>query len=212
MSKFLSYSRALCLSPHPDDVEYSMGGAIRKYSETFFDVFCLSGGGDRDVTSSAVDRVQESRDFWSKIGSENVAVHHSGVKHVKDLRDDTWISLIEKEFLNKVKYEALFTPSSMDSHFEHCIVNRLAPALSRLEKLSIVEYCSPSTLEDWIPNMFVDIGSQFESKLEALKEFKSQATRKYFSEATIRNFNTNFRCSKRGLAYVEQFRINQIYE
>ena len=188
-----------------------MGGAIRKYSDTFFDVVCLSNGGDRDETS-ALDRVQEVKTFWHEIGCRNVAVHQSGVKHVKDLRDDLWINLIEKEFLNRGDHEAIFTTSSSDSHFEHRIVNRLAPALSRLEKLSIVEYCSPSTLEDWIPNMFVDISNEFDLKLQALKAFESQLKRKYFAETTIRNFNANFRCSKRGLSYVEQFRINQIYE
>jgi len=134
------------------------------------------------------------------------------MKHVKDFQEDLWISLLEKEYLQREEYEVIFAPSSSDSHFEHRIVNRLAPPLSRLEKISLVEYCSPSTLEEWIPNLFVDVGDTFELKLEALKAFESQKNRKYFSELTIRNFNTNFRCSKRGLRYVEQFRINQIYE
>jgi LmbE family N-acetylglucosaminyl deacetylase len=211
MPKFLNYSRALCLSPHPDDVEYSMGGAIKKYSGTFFDVVCLSRGGDRDETSDS-QRIDEVQGFWQRIGCENVTIHFPGIKHVKDLSDDLWISLLESQYLQRDRYDAIFIPSSQDSHFEHRIVNRLGPPLSRLEKISIVEYCSPSTLEEWIPNMFVDIGDQFEDKLESLAAFESQSSRKYFTETTIRNFNTNFRCSKRGLRHVEQFRINQIYE
>ncbi len=211
MRKFLNYSRALCLSPHPDDVEYSMGGAVRKYSDTFFDIACLSHGGDRDQTADMA-RIEETQRFWSRIGCKNVAVHFLGVKHVKDLRDDLWINLIERDLLVRENYEVIFTTSSSDSHFEHRQVNRLAPPLSRLEKIALVEYCSPSTLEDWIPNLFVDIGVEFESKLDALSAFESQKSRRYFSEDTIRNFNTNFRCSKRGLRNVEQFRIVQIYE
>jgi LmbE family N-acetylglucosaminyl deacetylase len=211
MRKFLGYSRALCLSPHPDDVEYSMGGAIRKYSDTFFDIACLSQGGDRDQTSD-LERVEETRNFWRRIGCRNVAVHFLGVKHVKDLSEDLWINLLERELLNRGNHEAIFSPSQTDSHFEHRMVNRLAPPLSRLEKISLVEYCSPSTLENWIPNLFVDIGLEFDSKLGALSAFETQKSRKYFTEETIRNFNTNFRCSKRGLVHVEQFRIVQIYE
>ena len=30
MKKLLGFNRELCLSPHPDDVEYSMYGAILK--------------------------------------------------------------------------------------------------------------------------------------------------------------------------------------
>ncbi len=212
MPKFLSYSRALCLSPHPDDVEYSMSGAVLKYADTHFDVICVSQGGDRDVTTHTVQRVEEVRRFWDAIGCKNVTVHSAAVKHVKDMSDDLWINLLETDYLSRQKYDVIFAPSSHDSHFEHRIVNRLAAPLSRLEKISIIEYCSPSTLENWIPNLFVDIGDQFEAKLAALAAFESQSARKYFTESTIRNFNTNFRCSKRGLTYVEQFNINQIYE
>ncbi|MCB9409861.1 PIG-L family deacetylase [Mycolicibacterium sp.] len=211
MEKFLNLSRALCLSPHPDDVEYSMGGTARKYGGTFFDVVCLSRGGDRDRTAGE-ERIEEVKAFWTANSCDNVAVHFPEIGHVKDLSDDLWVNLLETRYLQNQNYDVIFTPSASDSHFEHRIANRLGPPLSRLEKIAIVEYCSPSTLDDWIPNLFVDIHDEFEHKLQALGEFKSQICRKYFSETTIRNFNTNFRCSKRGVHYVEQFKIKQIYE
>ena len=34
--KFLNFNKVLCLSPHPDDVEYSMLGTILKYNGTKF--------------------------------------------------------------------------------------------------------------------------------------------------------------------------------
>ena len=46
--KFLNYDRVLCLSPHPDDVEYGMLGTILKYKDTQFDIIVLSQGGDFD--------------------------------------------------------------------------------------------------------------------------------------------------------------------
>ena len=51
--KFLNFKRVLCLSPHPDDVEYSMLATIKKNSNTKFDIFCLSRGGAKgfDVTN-----------------------------------------------------------------------------------------------------------------------------------------------------------------
>ena len=36
--KFLGFNKVLCLSPHPDDVEYSMSGTIIKYEDTHFDI------------------------------------------------------------------------------------------------------------------------------------------------------------------------------
>ena len=44
--KFLNYDKVLCLSPHPDDVEYAMLGSILKYKDTKFDIVVLSEGGD----------------------------------------------------------------------------------------------------------------------------------------------------------------------
>ena len=34
--KLFNYDNILCLSPHPDDVEFSMSGLIKKYSDTIF--------------------------------------------------------------------------------------------------------------------------------------------------------------------------------
>ena len=50
--KFLNYDRVLCLSPHPDDVEYGMLGTILKYKDTQFDIIVISQGGDFDNTSN----------------------------------------------------------------------------------------------------------------------------------------------------------------
>lgn len=211
MSKFLNYSRALCLSPHPDDVEYSMGGTIMKYVDTLFDVVYLSRGGDCDETTDSV-RIEEAREFWRRSDCGHVSVFSTGTEFIKDLHEDRWVNLLEAQFTNRNNYDVIFTTSSSDSHFEHRITSRLAPPLSRLRKISIIEYCSPSTLEDWIPNSFVDISDQFDCKLSSLAAFETQQSRKYFNESTIRNFNSNFRCSKRGIRYVEQFKINQIYE
>lgn len=210
MAKFLNYDRALCLSPHPDDVEYSMGGTIMKYKDTHFDVLCLSQGGDCDETTH-IQRLAEVENFWKKSGCKNVTLYFTDIKHVKDLVEDLWVNLIESKYVNQNQYDVIFTTASFDSHFEHLITNHLAYPLSRIQKISIVEYCSPSTLETWIPNMFVDINDEFETKVEALQAFNTQKSRKYFTRKTIQDFNTNFRCSKRGLEYVEQFKINQIF-
>ena len=39
--KFLNYDKVLCLSPHPDDVEYGMLGTMMKYKDTKFDIIVL---------------------------------------------------------------------------------------------------------------------------------------------------------------------------
>jgi len=188
-----------------------MGGTILKHRETFFDVLCLSQAGDRGNPSD-LSQVEAARAFWDKAGCTNVAFHFLGEKRVSDLTEDLWVFLLEKDFLAKGDHDAIFTSSSSDSHYEHRLVSRLGPSLSRTRKTAVVEYCSPSTLEDWVPNLFIDITSEFDSKLNALKAFEHlNAGKSYFTDETIRNFNRHFRSSKRGLRYVEQFRIVQAY-
>ena len=36
--KLLQFNKVLCLSPHPDDVEYSMSATIKKFQDTQFDL------------------------------------------------------------------------------------------------------------------------------------------------------------------------------
>ena len=50
--QFLNCKKVLCLSPHPDDVELSMAGTILKFTDTHFDILCLTSGSKGDTTSS----------------------------------------------------------------------------------------------------------------------------------------------------------------
>ena len=36
--KFLGMDKVVCLSPHPDDVEYSLSGTVLKYYETKYKI------------------------------------------------------------------------------------------------------------------------------------------------------------------------------
>ena len=69
--KFLGFNRVLCLSPHPDDIEYSMGGTIIRYSNTQFDILCLTQGGDYDVTTDN-SRLNEARNSWKSTKVNNI--------------------------------------------------------------------------------------------------------------------------------------------
>ena len=83
--------------------------------------------------------------------------------------------------------------------------------LTRVKGISLIEYYTPSTLEEWIPNTFIDISKVYKTKLRMLKEFTSQQHRSYFKEDTIKGFHTNFQCSKKGTELVEQFNLKQLF-
>jgi N-acetylglucosamine malate deacetylase 1 len=202
--KFLGFDKVLCLSPHPDDVEYSMGGTILKCKDTQFDILTLTYGGDNDMTNVS-NRQLEVHEFWSDISNANPTF--IGNHKMKEYDEAGWVHLIENTTLTD--HNAIVTPSSLDSHFEHRFVSNFGLALTRIRPISLLEYMSPSTQRDWIPSVYVDITQQYDKKLELLKTFKSQQQRSYFQNEQLKGFHIDFQCSKKGISLVEQFKLSQ---
>lgn len=209
--KFLNFNKVLCLSPHPDDVEYSVAGTIIKYVGTQFDVLCLTQGGDCDITTSN-KRLDEVKNVWKVSEVSNCTLFFSGTTLLKNRGIDEWITYIEHRYLKEGLYDCLLVPSEYDSHFEHVIVSSFAAPLARVAPYSIIQYKSPSTLSTWIPNLFVSIEGQYEIKKKMLNQFKSQIGKPYFSSQVLDGFHTDFQCMKKGRGFVESFKIITSYE
>tara|TARA_Y100000590_G_scaffold426925_1_gene536578 strand:+ start:1023 stop:1643 length:621 start_codon:yes stop_codon:yes gene_type:complete len=204
--KFLNFNKVLCLGAHPDDVEYGMLGSMCKFTDTEFDILVLSEGGDFDK-STGKDRQKECQSIWNKIS--NVNGGFTDVKHVVNHQEDEWVNILESGDYISTDYDCIFTLPSEDSHFEHRIVNSMTPALVRHKKIGIISYRTPSTLDNWIPNFYVEIN--LNEKMEHLKEFKSQLSKPYFSENSFKSFHSNYQCFKKNIEYVELFRVEIIY-
>ena len=206
--KFLNFNKVLCLSPHPDDVEYGMMGTIKKYRDTHFDILCLTQGGDFDNTTGA-SRLDEVKQVWNPDLGKNIDLLFSDKKFLKELGQDGWVNLIEQYYLND--HDCIFVPTADDSHFEHKFVNELSYPLTRIKDLSIIEYRTPSTLDTWSPNMFVDITEFFDAKHTQLLKFESQAHRWYFQKELLESFHSNYQSYKKGIKHVEKFKARQLY-
>ena len=204
--KFLNFNKVLCLGAHPDDVEYGMLGSICKFTDTEFDILVLSEGGDFDK-STGKDRQTECKNIWNKIS--NVNGEFTDVKHVVNHQEDEWVNILEGGGYISTDYDCIFTLPSKDSHFEHRIVNSMTPALVRHKKIGIISYRTPSTLDNWIPNFYVEIN--LSEKIDHLKEFKSQLSKPYFSKNSFNSFHSNYQCFKKNIKYVELFRVETIY-
>lgn len=182
-----------------------MAGTILKFPETQFDALCLSCGGNFDLSTS-MSRLDEVIKFWKESGCKNINVFHSGHLQISELALDAWINHLEKYYIGHFNYDAIFIPPDIDSHFEHKFVNSFGLALTRHKAISVVEYCTPSTLEGWISNLQVDITSTYQKKMELMKQFVSQSHRAYFSSETLEYFHFQFQLAKRGITRIERFR------
>ena len=211
--KFLNKNNILCLSPHPDDIEYGALGTMLKFKDTKFEILVLSNGGDFDNTSG-VPREVECHKIWDSI--DNISGSFLNQSYVKELSEDEWISNIERKY--KINdYDFIMTTTNSDSHFEHRMVNHITYALTRTSHCGIISYKTPSTIETWTPNYYINIDKQIESKIQNLREFKSQIKKKsggkiYFKNEVIKSFHKNYISTKIGSKYVETFKIIRSFD
>ena len=84
-------------------------------------------------------------------------------------------------------------------------------ALTRKEKLGIVEYRTPTTVDTWVGNYFIDITMHLDEKIDYNKKFESQHSRIYFNDFSIKSFHSNYQCSRRNIGYVELYKIQRLY-
>ena len=87
-----------------------------------------------------------------------------------------------------------------------------------------INYKTPSSLEKWEPNFFVDLELEVQrkdvesaynivwyKKLSGLRKFKSQQDKSFFDENVLDNFHKIYQCSMRGFLHVESFKIIKGY-
>jgi LmbE family N-acetylglucosaminyl deacetylase len=208
--KLLNFNKVLCLSPHPDDVEYSMLGTILKHSDTEFHLFQLAQGGDCDETTNS-SRLTEVEKVWKSADCLNIKLNFTSFKFIKELGEDRWINLVESYIVANGPFDAIFLPNESDSHFEHRFISGFGPALARNSKISLVQYYTPSTQDTWDPNFYVDIEDFYTRKLRALSFFESQKHRYYFTEEVLRAFHSDFQCSKKKIHYIEKYKIINLF-
>lgn len=207
MRKFLNANKVLCLSPHPDDIEYGALGIMYKFPDTHFDVLTISIGGKFDP-SSGERRFSECQSIYKEFS--NIKGDFLLDDHTINFGYDHLVHMIETKY-NVSQYDLILLPPEDDTHHDHKKINIVGTALTRKEKCSVVDYKTPSTLETWVPNHFVDVTEHINDKIEQLRKFKTQSKHLYFTEDVIKSFHTNYQCSRRGYGYVEMFKIHRLY-
>lgn len=206
--KFLGRNTVVVLSPHPDDAEYSISGTVLKYDSTQFIIVTVSLGGDFDLASQ--ERKKEVDLFWKDVpnvhGGDCILVS----SHIKDSHEDALIHRIERR-LKGIAFDSVMIPPKDDYHFEHATIHRVGRSLARHQKISMIEYNTPSADHKWCPNVYVDITSVYPLKRQRLAAFKTQDYRKYFSDRSIDSFHTNYFCDKREIGLHECFYVDFLF-
>ena len=105
----LIFKKVLCLAPHPDDVELSFSGTIKKNNETEFDIYIMSMGNKHEKLAGAF-RHREVENFWKEYKCDNIKLINSNIPYVSTLSEDAWVTKIENE-INILDYDCVLIPS-----------------------------------------------------------------------------------------------------
>lgn len=205
--QLLNFDSVLCLSPHPDDIEYSFGGAILRHNNTKFTSIVFSTGSINDPVANEL-RWEECRQYWKDV--PNIEQYFMAPL-LRMYSEEEWLNLLEKAFPLK-KYDAILLPPNLDTHYEHRFVHNIGMAMTRIAPASIIEYKSVSVLDTWIPNLIIELDDiSARKKIKRMLQFKSQK-KLYFESGFMEASHTHLSSLKRGIKLAEQFRIITLYD
>jgi len=209
--KLLNFNKVLCISPHPDDVEFGMSGTMMKFADTHFVSLCLTICGGKGFDDTYLnDRILEVEKFWERSGHRNIELIRSDGLFFEDKDEQGWINFIDN-VIDDNEFDCVFIPPKEDSMFEHRRVNGFGYAVIRKTPISLIEYHTVSTTSQWLPNLFVDITKFQENKFGLLKSFTSQLNKPYFSESVLKVKDIDFQFRKKGVRFAEKFKVIEHY-
>lgn len=177
--------RILVFAPHRDDEVLGVGGTIAKHVKN----------GDEVYACEATD-VQNNPELLTLIKEEERAAHQVlGVRKSFSLEIPVVelpnFSVIERnrrfcQVVNEIKPNIAYIPHKGDMHKDHSVVaeaalvalrplnNSQLSAIYAYETLSETEWNAPYVDNVFIPNVWNDITEEIDTKIEAMKCYKSQ--------------------------------------
>ncbi len=184
-----SFKNVLVLAPHTDDAEFGCGGTIAKLLNQNADVHiatfssCESSvpeGFPKDILH------HESKAAALSLGVpvQNQYLFNYQVRIFNERRQDILQDIINLR--KKINPDLVILPSLDDIHQDHLTIAQ--EGLRAFKLTTVLCYEMPWNNLRFESNCFVELNeSNVQSKMEALKKYKSQAHRTYASEEFIRS-------------------------
>ena len=167
-------SKALVLTAHPDDLELSCGGTIKKIVDQ-------GGSVDNLIIFPYQDHKKYLPETSKILGFKpiffdaNVVIGQRGRSYERPKLDNKMIERIEKQ-LNITSYDLLITHWKEDWHQDHRTCYDISNSLRRKQPLQVwymnaFPYCQKYI--SFEANVFVDISQQVKAKRKAIEVYKN---------------------------------------
>lgn len=191
--------KVLFIGAHIDDIELNCSGAVQKHIEKGDDVTFLTFS-DCDETHLGIhQQYQKARDLLQ-------------IKQIVDCRFIQRIfSEQRQKILNQmlnINADIIYTHDQSDIHQDHLVVAE--ESIRAFRKSTIITYCNPRNMGEFIPNYFIDISDQIlKTKIECVSCYTSQR-KDYMSPEAIAS-SARFYGIMAGKKYAEAYRIIRMY-
>jgi len=167
--------KILAVGAHPDDIELGCGATLALFKKKGHEIYLLvltkgEASGDPNV------RQKECEQSARTIGADKL--FFGNLKDTKISDGVATIMEIER-VIKQIEPDLIFTHSYRDGHQDHRNTGMAALAAARNSK-KVLLYESPAALREFVPQLFVDVTSTFDIKMEALEAFGSQVEKVYF--------------------------------
>lgn len=199
----------LAIGAHPDDVELGCLGTLLKCKNDGANIYLLvltmgEASGDPKI------REEECREAAEQLGARNI--FFGGLKDTKISDGIETIMKIES-IIDKVQPTLIFTHSYRDRHQDHRNSSLATLSAGRRTK-KILEYESPTTYREFSPQIFVDIGNQFQNKQQILGLFSSQSKKEWWAlgeqAAKAVEGLSRYRGFQAGVEFAEAFEVGRL--
>ena len=202
------YKKVLILSPHTDDGEFGCGATITKLiedgSEVYYAAFSACEQSvlpefPKDILTKEVKAATQILG----IKPENLILFKYDVRTFNYHRQAILDDIIKLK--NEIQPDLVFTPSVNDIHQDHATISN--EAVRAFKFTSILCYELPWNNFNFTTTCFFKLTEHHvRNKVNALKEYKSQAHRSYADEDFIRSL-ARIRGVQIGAQYAEVFEM-----
>tara|TARA_R110001632_G_scaffold63318_2_gene151372 strand:+ start:24191 stop:24829 length:639 start_codon:yes stop_codon:yes gene_type:complete len=199
---------ALVLAPHTDDGEFGCGGTIAKLIESDVKVHYIAFSAcEQSVlpqfpSDILITEVKEATKVLG-IKKENLHLLKYNVRTFNYNRQDILDDIIK--FKKEINPDLIFIPSLNDIHQDHSTIAN--EAVRAFKFTNILSYEMPwNNFNFSTTNFFVLSENHIQTKIDALKKYKSQKHRPYANEEFIRSL-ARTRGVQIGEKYAEVFEV-----
>lgn len=205
----IRYKTILAIGTHSDDLELGCFGFLLKQADLGAKIFLLTATPDSTSITRTESRALESINAASLIkNAEALILSNNRITY------DHYPILVEniRKIMVDNKIDLVLINHPDDTHQEHRLLNKITMTATRRLPVSVFQYKTPSTGQNFKSNIFVDIQNYYHTKIQAIKMHTSEKDKPFMQDKYLEQINISDAATLLGLGYVEQFEILKVVD